>query len=181
MKKNIFFGLLILSTNLIYPNNFKVNVTKKEELQPLHKQQVSPAFLDEEEMDLYIKDLEEEEAFLNETANQGSSVDGWNVLKGVAGLWIGTNLFCFGGKGVLISLTFPDHILSEMLSRSSTPLSPVEKLLTNRLLWLSLSGALTVFSLWILKKSATKLYKGLCGREDIMECFGNNSNFGTTY
>lgn len=173
--KNIFFGLLILSSSLIYSSNFKVNVTKKEELQPLRKQQVSSSFLDEEEMDLYIEDLEEEEAFLSDmTAHQRSAVDGWDVLKGVAGLCIGTKIFSFGGKGVLMSLMLPDHILAQMLSRSSATLSPAEKLLTNRFVWLSLSGTLTVFSLWILKKSATKLYKGLYGTEDIMECFGNN-------
>lgn len=168
--KNIFFSLLILSSSLIYSTDFKVNVKKKKELQPLHKQHISPSSLDDEqEMDLYIQALEEEEALNGAFDNQKCSSNGWNIIKNLAGLLIGTKFFFCGSKGVLFFAVCPDHILSDMISRSSITLSPVEKFLTNRFTWISLCSTLTVFSLWILKKSVTNLYKELYPTEDAME------------
>lgn len=158
--KNIFFSLLILSSSLIYSTDIKINVKKKEELQPLHEQKISSSYLDEEAMDFDIQTPQNERR--------------WKIVKGLAGLWLGTKFFFCGSKGVLFLLVCPNDMLSKVISRSFTISSPVEKLLTNRFLWLSLCGTLTAFSLWILQKSATNLYQGVCATEDTIEYFEKN-------
>jgi hypothetical protein len=164
--KNIFFILLILSANFIYSAETTIDVKKQEKLQTSHKSTIYSSYLEEEDDD------EDENVFLNdEIANERYSFNGWKIVKGLAGLWIGKEFFFCGSKGVLFLILCPDHILSDIVSQSFTPVSPVEKFLTNRFLWLSLSSTLTVFSLWVLKKSAINLYKGLHAAEDTMEYF----------
>jgi len=170
--KNILFSLLILPSSLIYSTNFKVNVKKKQELQPLYEQEIYSSSLEEEDVDFDIQALEEENAYLNHIiANGRHSSNGWKVLKGIAGLCLGTKLFSFGSTGVAFSLLSPDHIWSDLISQSSTTLSPIEKILTNRSFWLSLCGACTALSVVILKKSADNLYQGLYKTEDTLEYF----------
>ena len=163
--KNILFSLLILSSSLIYSVNFKSNVTKKEEVQVLDEQKIFSLSDDDEEMDFLLK-----EKILNDIiAKQRFSSNGWKVAKGLVGLWFGIKFFFCGSIGVFFSI-IPDPSTSQ----SSATLSPIEKFLTNRFLWLSLSSTLTIFSLWLLKKSATNLYQGLYGIEDTIGSFEKN-------
>lgn len=165
--KNIFFSLLILSSSLIYSTDFKVNVTKNEDLAPSRTQKISYQSQDEEEMDL--EDWEEEAFLNNMMTNERPPANGWKIIKGLAGLWAGTQFFFGGSKGTLLLLMCPDNVLSETILGSCKTLSPVEKFLTNRVLWISLCGTLTVFSLWLLKKSADNLYQGLYATEDTID------------
>jgi len=164
--KNIFFSLLILSSSLIHSTDIKVNVKKKQELQPLYQQKIYSSSLDEENIDF---DIQENDFLNNNITHETHAPHGWKILKGVAGLWIGAKLFSFGGKGLLLLFLRPDHL--DRLSGPSSTLSPVEKLLTNRSFWLSLCGACTAFSVVILKKSADNLYQGLYPTENTMEYF----------
>ena len=159
--KNIFFSFLILSSNFIYSADIKTNVNNNKELSSSHKQKISSSSLDDmDDMDFDIQTLKEERYHLNE----------WKVLKGLAGLWLGTKLFFFGGKGSIVLLTIPDHLLSDMIPPAAA-LSRVGKLLTNRFLLLSLCSTLTVFSLWMLKKSVANIYQGWYGTENNIEHF----------
>lgn len=158
----------ILSTNFIYSAQTKVNISTQEELQDLQTPETSSCFLEEEEeedneddenqMDLYLQRLEDQYLFLN---NQKSSFNGWKIFKGFAGLYIGANSLIYGGAGIAMTLACPPDLLPDDLE-----LSPSGQLLTNRYFWLSLSGTLTVFSLWVLKRSLNNLYEGLNGAED---------------
>jgi hypothetical protein len=153
--KNIFFNLLILSSNLTYSADIKINVKN-----------------DEKSMNGHLQTFEQENDFLNDTTpDETFNPHGWKVLKGLAGLWLGTEFFFLGGQGIIVLLILPDHIWSGMISSSRVAaLSPAKKILTNRFFWISLSSTLTVFSLWILKKSATNLYQGLCAENTIENC-----------
>jgi hypothetical protein len=166
--KNILFSFSILSSSLIY----SINIENKEELRPLHEQKISISSLDEEAMSAHIPAFKKIKAFSKDVrTGQTGSVNEWKIAKGLIGLWVGTKLFLFGSNGVLFLLICPDHILSEIIPSSSASSSPIQKFLTNRLLWLSLSSALTASSLWILKKSISNLYEGFYGTEDTMEYF----------
>jgi len=159
--KNILFSLLISSASLIYSTDINtIKVKQQEELEPLYEQSISSLSSEEEEIDFDTQDFEEEIFFNNSIANERYSVDGWKVVIGLAGLWLGTKFFFFGSKGAFFLLMSPDHI-SNIISRSSNALSPMEKLLTNRPVCLSLCSTLIIFSLWILEKSADSLYQGL--------------------
>jgi hypothetical protein len=162
MKKTLAI-LFILSSNLVHSASLSVNVTKNNE-RPLCQQKKSSACVDKETMNFDIQ----EEDFLHNMENQKVSVNGWKIFKGLAGLWFGTKCFFIGSKGALVALSFPEHIISQLIE-SPESLSPMEKLLTNRGLWLTLCGSLTVFSLWVLKKSADNLYQGISNTEDTLE------------
>lgn len=121
------------------------------------------------DMNFDTETLENESYFLDNTiANGRSRLNEWKVLKGLAGLLIGTKCFLAGSTGTIFFLMFPDKLLSEMIPPFIIS-SPVEKLLTNRLVWLSLSSTLTIFSLWLLKRSVANVYYGFNGTEDNIE------------
>lgn len=159
--KNIFFGLLILSSSLICSTNIETNIEKKEDLQPSHEQKIAAR----------IQAFKERARSKNSIANQQCSFDGWKVTKGLIGLWLSTPLFFSGSEGILFLLMCPDHIMSKIIPSPSATSSPIEKFLTNRFLLLSFCSALTAFSLLILKKSIFNLYHGFYGTENTREYF----------
>ena len=161
--KNILFITLFLSSNLVHSTPISVNVTKKNE-QPSYQQKRSSAPLEEKNIDFDIQEKE----FLHNMESQKVPVNGWKIFKGLVGLWFGAKCFFIGGRGALIALTFHEDIISR-LTESSESLSPMEKFLTSRGLWLTLSCSLTVFSLWMLKKAADNLYQGISNTEDTLE------------
>ena len=93
----------------------------------------------------------------------------WKVLKGLAGLWIGTQGFLSCGTGTLFFLVCPPLSDTEL---PFTDLSLAGKLIRNRFLWISLFSSLTAFSLWLLKRSVANIYYGFNGTENDIE-YGN--------
>lgn len=162
--KNTLFIIVLLSSNLTYSTYFSVNVTKKNE-QSSYQQKRSSALLDEEDID-----FKRQEQFLRNTNNREISLNEWKLFKGLAFLWLGTKCFFTGSKGVMYLALYPDHGISQMLISASAPsLSPLDKFVTKRFIWISLFSTLTAFSGWVLKKSAENLYQGIYDTEDILD------------
>ena len=150
----------------MYSSDFNANITQKNEHQAIRKHQAYSSILYEDEID-----FEEEDAYRSDIVfNESPSSPGWNIFKGLVGLWFGIETFRSGSRGIITALVIPDDMLSNKASHFS--LSPATKnLVSNRFFWLSISSSLVALSVWIIKKSGTCLYKGICTTEDGSEYF----------
>lgn len=161
--KNILLNLIILSSSLIYSADIKINNNKIQELKSSPNKEKRSAYLYEKDINFGMQ-----KQILSDKSNQQASVNGWKIFKGIAGLILGIKCFILGGNCILISLILPQDCIYKII-QSTEISSPMKKILTHRVAWLSLSSLFTAFSGWIIAKSATSLHDGFNVAEETTE------------
>lgn len=170
--KKLFFSLLILSSHFINSANGKNNINNNEELQSSRKQKLSSSFHDFDTQN-FNQEFDSLDNIIARNKRRRGKLNEWRVLKGLAGLFIGTKCFLAGSIGTIILLIIPNAPPSNNKS-IPTDLSLIKNLIARRFLWLSLFGSLTAFSLWLLKRSVANIHYGFNGAE-------NNIEYGDKY